>query len=391
MVGSLPNGEATTVVFAGGGSGGHLYPALAVAHELRSRLDSVRLVFLGTNRSVEHRILENVDCEFVPQELPGASSAPWRWPGMLMAFRRSTIRCRERFLALSPTLVVGTGGLASVPAIREARRQHISTAIFNPDAIPGRANRHLAASADVVFVQWQETVSQFSGDTRVEVTGCPVRSTFNRADRAAGVARFGLDPDLKTLLVTGASQGARSVNEAVVEIADRILSCHGWQILHLTGESDHTTVRDKYKDRSLRVVVLDYTDDMPDALAAADLVVARAGASTLAELTAVGRASVLMPYPFHRDEHQTANARCLVRAGAARIVKDEVDAAVNGPALWTAIEPLLADDDARTAMGAAARSIGRGNAAPRIADRLIEIMATRQAALSGETVEGVRR
>jgi len=390
MVGSLTNGGPVTVVFAGGGSGGHIYPALAVAYELRSRLDSMRLVFLGTNRSVEHRILDGVDCEFVPQDLTGASSAPWRWPGMLWRIRQSTARCRERFRTLTPSVVIGTGGMASVPAIREAHRLGVPTALFNPDAVPGRANRHLCTRADVVFVQWEDTVAAFPAETRVEVTGCPVRASFNQANREKGFTRFKLDRNLKTLVITGASQGAHSVNEAVIEIADRVLRSVGWQILHLTGEADHPTVRQRYESLSLPAVAIDYTDDMADALALADLVVSRAGASTLAELTAVGRASVLMPYPYHRDEHQTANARCLVRAGAARIVKDNVDVEVNAPALWAALEPLLSDDHARTAMADAAHRIGRGNAALRIADSLIELMTARQAARSGETMETVR-
>lgn len=379
--------DTPTVVFAGGGSGGHLYPALAVAHELGAKVSGLRTVFMGTDRFIEHRILDHAECEFVAQELPGLSPIPWRWPGLVLAYQRAAVRVRAYLNATRPSLVVGTGGLASVPAIRQARSLGIPTAILNPDAIPGRANRHLGPLVDLVCVQWEETRDHFPKARRLEVTGCPVREGFNHPNRESGIARFGLDPARKTLLVTGASQGARTVNEAVLGIAGMILGVEGWQLLHLTGAGDFETVRRAYAERSIAPFVLEYTDYMADALAAADLVIARAGASTLAELTAVGVASVLMPYPHHRDNHQTANARCLVRAGAARLVADEIDAELNARKLWEAVEPLLRDDATRQSMAWAAQSMGRGNAASSVAETLIELMSGCEGARPRETME----
>jgi len=364
---------APLIAFAGGGTGGHLYPALAIADALRQRVPNVRFVFFGTQRRIDDRILAREDCEVVSQVLPPLSRLPWRWPKVYLGFRHSSQTCRSRFDMDPPMVVIGTGGLASVPAVREAVHAGIPTAILNPDALPGKANRRLATLVDVVFAQWEDTALHLPARAKVVVSGCPVRPEFNRADRAGGILRFGLDPRLKTLLVTGASQGAKTINEAVVAQLGFLESRPGWQILHLTGETDHDEVRRGYEGRPIKRVVAPYTDHMADALAAADLVISRAGASTLAEITALGRPSILMPYPYDKHQHQMGNARCLARASAARIVRDAVEPTMNGPALRQALEPLMADDDQRASMAAAARRIGRGHAASDIAEHLLRI------------------
>lgn len=375
------------IAFAGGGTGGHLYPAIAIAAAIRRHVPNVRFVFFGTQRPIDDRILNRVDCDIVRQTLPALSSMPWRWPSIYLGLRRSSGLCRARFEVDPPAVVIGTGGMASVPAVREAHRLGIPTAILNPDALPGRANRHLAGVADVVFAQWVDTVQHYPQGMDVRVVGCPIRPGFDPIERASGIARFGLRLDSKTLLVTGASQGARSINEAVVANLDLIESLPDWQILHLTGEKDHADTVAAYRSRSITAqsaqtplsvcarswCVQPYTDHMADALSAADLVISRAGASTLAEITAVGKPSILMPYPYHRDQHQFANAKCLARVSAARIVRDAIDPAINGPALRGVLEELLTGDVAREVMSAAARSMGRGNAAGDIAEQVLRL------------------
>ena len=374
--------------FAGGGSGGHLYPALAVCDAIRSRLPDARFVFFATNRPVDRKILEAHGKDFVAQELPAFSMMPWRWPGVMTAVRRAGQLCRERFDEDPPALVLGSGGLACLPPVREAQRRGVPTAILNPDAIPGRANRFLAGSVSVVLVQWEETLVHLPGRASGEVTGCPIRPEFNGTDRLRGLERFQLNPERRTLLITGASQGARTVNTAAMANKDTIGAVPGWQVLHLTGEADYDMVRAGYKDATFPVKVLSYTEFMADAIAAADLVVSRAGASTLAEITAVGRASILMPYPFHRDQHQMSNARCLVRQSAARLVRDQVEAEPNAAALGDALRALMSDDPLRESMAAASRRMGRGNAAHAIAQRLLDLASRRVSGTpSTETVE----
>jgi UDP-N-acetylglucosamine--N-acetylmuramyl-(pentapeptide) pyrophosphoryl-undecaprenol N-acetylglucosamine transferase len=274
--------------------------------------------------------------------------------------------------------------MASVPAVLTAIREGIPTAILNPDALPGRANRYLAPRVDAVFAQWDLTKSRLSR-ANVVVTGCPVRSAFLAADRTAGIARFGLDSARRTLLVTGASQGARTINDAILANSDFLSRIDGWQILHLTGESDYQRVQSGYCERKVQAAVISYTDHMAEALAAADVVVSRAGASTLAELTALGRASILMPYPYHRDQHQMANARCLEEHGAAMVVKDTTNVTTNAPALATALNAVLTDRAARETMAQAAAGLGRPNAADSIAGFAL------QGSRNGMSVAGVQR
>ena len=361
------------IVFAGGGTGGHLFPALAIADALRRRLPDARFVFFATQRPIDRHILLHAGCNLVQQTLPTINRAPWHWLRIYRGYRQSSLLCRSRFESDRPAVVIGTGGLGSVPAVRQATRAGIPVALLNPDSVPGRANRYLASSADVVFVQWEEAIRHFPGSARVVVSGCPVRPEFNEVGREAGLARFGLDANRKTLLVTGASQGAQTINEVVVSNLALLESHDDWQVIHLTGDPAYEEVRAAYAGRSIRVSVLPFTEHMAEALGAADLVIARAGASTLAEITAVGRASVLMPYPYHKDQHQLANARCLVRASAARIVHDKVDPTENGPALREVLGQLMSDDEQRGFMAAAARRLGRGHAAVQIAGHIVEL------------------
>lgn len=387
MVMQSPPQGGPLVVFAGGGTGGHLYPALSIVDAIRRLDPQARFLFVGTDRPIDRRILGPAGCDLIEQSLKPIHPAPWRWPGIYRGLRRSRLHVRERFRADRPAVVVGTGGLSSIPAVREAARTGIPVALLNPDALPGRANRYLSALADVAFVQWSPTKEHLPKCPLVLVSGCAVRPAFNVADRASGVARFGLDASRRTLLVTGASQGARTINQAVIANAALLGSKPDWQVLHITGEPDHDSVRAAYAEGSIDAIVMSFTEHMADALAACDLVVARSGASTLAEITAVGRASVLMPYPFHRDRHQLANARCLVRASAARIVHDRVDVERNAPALRAVLDSLMDDDPARTAMAGAARRLGNGQAAAEIAHRILKLASGEVGAGVCESVE----
>ncbi|UCG17002.1 MAG: UDP-N-acetylglucosamine--N-acetylmuramyl-(pentapeptide) pyrophosphoryl-undecaprenol N-acetylglucosamine transferase [Phycisphaerales bacterium] len=365
---------APLVVFAGGGTGGHLFPPLAVASALRLRVPDVRFAFLGTDRAIDRRILDGSDCQLIPQPVqPLRARSPWTYPGFLAAWIAARRRCRSYFAATQPVVVVGTGGFASGPGVVEARRAGIPTALINPDVIPGRANRYLASRADMIFAQWDEAAAYFGNHPAVKITGCPVRPEFQGASRQAGLSRFGLDDRRKTLLVTGASQGARSLNNAVLAILDDLTSIDGWQLLLITGATDQDRVSRAWASRVVVGAVVPFTEHMADALAAADLVVARAGGSTLAEITALGRPSVLMPYPHHRDRHQEANARVLETRGAAKTVEDKTDSRENAASLRRVLVHLMTDDALRTRMAEEARRLGRKDAAGVIASEIIDL------------------
>ncbi len=367
------------IAFAGGGSGGHLYPVLAVAEELATRIPGLKFVFFATDRPVDGSILSDHETEFIRQPVQPMPRSPLQLAGFLSGWRKSRTLCRRLLQESRPLAVLGSGGYASAPAIREARRAAIPAALLNPDAIPGKANRHLGNRVDAIFAQWEETRAYFNGDAVVHVTGCPVRPEFKLPDSRAGIEHFGLDPEKRVLLVTGASQGAHSVNEAMLAAAGSLSEdgiWQDWQVIHLTGHRDEAFVQSGYDRLGLSARVVGYTKHMAAALSAADLVVARAGASTLAEITAIGKPSILMPYPYHRDQHQVNNARVLVKQGAARMVLDQVDVQKNGPALSDTLRTLMQDSTELSRMDASAGRMGTANAAVAIADRVLDLVET---------------
>jgi UDP-N-acetylglucosamine--N-acetylmuramyl-(pentapeptide) pyrophosphoryl-undecaprenol N-acetylglucosamine transferase len=316
--------------------------------------------------------------------------------------------------------VLGLGGYAAGPAVVAARRLGVRTAILNPDAIPGSANRRLAAYADVVVLQWDVSRRHFPPPVRCETLGCPIRGAFAgvltsprpsigghgdpsigghggpphlRGDdppmssgaglraresysgasepaqsAASARAHFELATERPVLVVTGASQGARTVNQAVQAVWPALSAEHPeWQLLHLTGTADEAAARRAYEAAGAAARVAAFTHEMHLALAAADVVVSRAGASTLAELTALGKPSILMPYPYHRDRHQHANGQVLVDAGAAVMLEDHREASVNRGPLLEALRRLMGDAGLRHDMRKSALALGRPDAARAVA------------------------
>jgi UDP-N-acetylglucosamine--N-acetylmuramyl-(pentapeptide) pyrophosphoryl-undecaprenol N-acetylglucosamine transferase len=350
-------------VFAGGGTGGHLFPGLAVAAALRRRDPAARITFFTTNRPLDRDLLGPTGYEQIEQGVRPFTLHPLRIPGFLVAWRKSVAAARAYLQAQRPRAVLGLGGYAAGPPVVAARALGIRAAILNPDAIPGRANRHLARHADLVVMQWEASRAYFPAGVNCRTLGCPIRAEFATADRTAGRRRFELSPDGPVLLVTGASQGARTINDAVLHIWPAFSAAHPeWQLLHLTGPAAEAEVAAAYAAAQAPARVLSFCKEMWLALAAADVVIGRAGASTLAELTALGKPSILLPYPYHRDRHQHANAQVLVDAGAAVLLEDRLSADENAGPLRAALEQ-LARPDARLRMASAARGLGCGDAA----------------------------
>ncbi len=376
------DGRSHWFVFAGGGTGGHLFPALSVAEALRRRDVPIDVSFCCTQRPIDKQLLGAAGIEAIPLTVQPFSTRPWHWPQFWLRWRESVSLCRRMFERRRPAAVVGAGGYASGPPVHAAMKLGIPTFLLNPDAVPGRANRYLAGRTGLtgVFVQWPVTSRYLPSDAPIQVVGCPVRPAFRaarQADRRAVLESFGLDPALRTLLVTGASQGARSINDAMMLLAER-LDWTGWQVLHLAGQGDAERVADAYSrlaggsaSATLKSRVLPFTDQMAEAMVACDLIVSRAGASTLAEIQAVGRPSILLPYPYHRDQHQGHNGMVLVEAGAAVLVDDAKDGAINADRLGPVMAQLMADDARRTRMGQCAMTLDRPDSAQAIAAGLL--------------------
>lgn len=365
-----------TYIFAGGGTGGHLYPGLAVAAALRRMQPDAGITFLTTTRRLDRELLSRTDYEQIEQGVRPLSMRPWHWPGFWLAWRSSVRRAKHLLRERPVRAVLGLGGYAAGPAVVAAAALGIRTAILNPDAVPGRANRFLARRVALVIQQWDVSQSYLPAGAQCRTLGCPIRAEFAAAAQSPatfadqGRRRFDLAANRRVLLVTGASQGARSINETVQRVWPGFLRNHPeWQLLHLTGPPDEAAARRAYESAGAprdSVRVVGFAHEMWLAISAADAVVSRAGASTLAELTALGKPSILLPYPYHRDQHQMANARVLAEAGAAMIVEDRKDAARNEAPLSAALNEMTRTS-VRESMARAARRLSKPGAAEDVA------------------------
>jgi UDP-N-acetylglucosamine--N-acetylmuramyl-(pentapeptide) pyrophosphoryl-undecaprenol N-acetylglucosamine transferase len=367
--------ERGTILLAGGGTGGHLYPGISVAQALAEACPELAPLFLCTNREIDAVILKPTGFQFMVQPIV----PPQRNIGGLLRFWRSWRETkdlvRQVFSSTQPRAVLGLGGYAAGVAVKLAALSGLPAAILNPDVIPGRANQYLMKYVSAVCCQFEATSAHVSREHRpkLRLTGCPVRREFAMPrERAQAAARLGLHPNLLTLVITGASQGAATVNEAVLAVVSS-LKLHGWQILHLAGRDHAGSVAQAYRERALPATVIDFTPEMADVWAVADLAVSRAGASTCAELTVCGVPSILMPYPYHKDMHQRANASVLADAGAAVLLDDQKDARRNAERLRPVLEGLLYDAGRRAEMAAAARALGRPDAARSVVEVLKEL------------------
>ncbi len=369
----------TTIFLAGGGTGGHLYPGVAVAEALRDVIPGARPVFFCTAREIDRVILKPTGFEFIVQPIvPPVKTVP----GLIRFWRgwRETKELVKRELrARRPAAIIGLGGYAAGVAVQLAANKNVPAALLNQDAIPGKANQYLLKYAAAVCCQFASTAGHVPSEHRAKLrmTGCPIRADIaQRPSREQAVARLGLDPMLRTLVITGASQGAQTVNEGTLA-ALKSMKLQGWQVLHLAGRDHADAVRAGYRDANLEARVIDFTPAMADVWSAADLAVSRSGASSCAELTACGVPSILMPYPFHKDMHQRANGAELASAGAAILLEDARATRPNAERLRPVLESLMHDSNRRGAMATAAKALGRPDAARAVANVVAELIGAR--------------
>jgi len=358
-------------VMAGGGTGGHLAPGLALADELRRRLPGARVVFVGTGRPLEEHLVPRAGFELLvlpAPRRPRSAAQALRFPFSLWrSFRRAAAVLRD----LKPDVVVGLGGYGSFPTVVAARRLHVPVVLLEQNSIPGRANRWLSRLAREVYVQFESARHLLHFKDRVHVLGNPLRRGIAEGSRQAACEKFSLDSRLKTLLILGGSQGASPINRAVCDALPVLAASGLLQVVHQTGLRDFWWVASRYRELGVKSHVSAFIEEIPDALALADLIVARSGATTLAEIAAVGRPSVLVPYPHAADNHQYLNARTFEAAGAALL---RADSQLDGPALASLVMDLMADDPRRDAMAHASRALARPHATSDVCDRILALL-----------------
>jgi UDP-N-acetylglucosamine--N-acetylmuramyl-(pentapeptide) pyrophosphoryl-undecaprenol N-acetylglucosamine transferase len=357
--------ESLRVLIAGGGTGGHVIPALAVARELKKKY-SAKVVFVGTARGLETRLVPEAEFSLRLIEVGQLNNVSLMTRvRTVLALPKSLFDCRAMIKELRPGAVFGVGGYASGPAMAAALWMGVPTMAFEPNAMPGMANRLVGKHVQAAAVNFPDAAKWFRN---CEVTGIPVRPEFFAVRDAAPSAT-------PRLLVFGGSQGARILNTHVPKVAKKLLeTVPGLSILHQSGGKNLEATQSAYAASGAdltRVEVLPFIDDMPARFAEASLVMARSGASTVAELAAAGKPSLLVPFAAAADAHQKRNAEAMVAAGAA-VMLEEAEL-VEAGRLLTALIGLLQDQGRLKAMGAAARLQAHPDAAERIADRLAEL------------------
>ncbi|HTU99856.1 MAG TPA: undecaprenyldiphospho-muramoylpentapeptide beta-N-acetylglucosaminyltransferase [Luteitalea sp.] len=361
---ALDAGRPRHVVIAGGGTGGHLFPGIAVAHALQKRDPRTQVTFVGTAKGIEARIVpqEGFQLDLIRSAgLKGKSAgAVARGVGLLPL---SALDAWQVLSRRKPDLVIGVGGYSSGPLVALAATRGIPTLLLEQNATPGLTNRWLARLVDAAGVTYEASLRYFHGHGFV--SGNPVREAF---------LAIGPRPatDSRRVLVFGGSQGAHAINQAMVAAAAHIREIPGTcSVVHQTGARDLEAVTEAYAAAGVQADVRPFIADMPQQMADADVVVCRAGATTLAELTAAGRAAILIPFPQATDDHQRANARTIEAAGAA-VMLEEKD--LTGEKLAAEITALLGDDERRQAMALRARGLARPDAADVIATRAEALM-----------------
>ena len=358
------------VVVAGGGTGGHLYPGIAVARELLRREPGAEISFAGTARGIESRVIPREGFALdVLRSVGLRGASPMAYARGLALIPLGLLDAWQILSRRRPDVVIGVGGYSSGPVVLAAVLRRIPTLLLEQNAVPGLTNRTLARFVDAAAVTFAETVTYFG--RRGFVTGNPVRAEFLESSVEADGDGSGADQGAPRVLIFGGSQGAHAINVAMVEAAPK-LAAHrgGLAITHQTGDRDLEFVRDGYRRTGLEARVEPFLFTMDREIKRADVIVCRAGATTLAELTAAGKPAVLIPLPTAADDHQRKNAEVLARAGAAELLEQR---SLSGDALAGRILLLANDPARREAMGRAAKALARPDAARAIADKVLAL------------------
>jgi UDP-N-acetylglucosamine--N-acetylmuramyl-(pentapeptide) pyrophosphoryl-undecaprenol N-acetylglucosamine transferase len=358
-----------SVIIAGGGTGGHIYPGIAIAQEFKRRDADTHIVFVGTAKGLESKIIprEGFNLELIEVAALKRVGFINRIKSLLL-LPKSFFTARSLIKQIKPDVVIGVGGYASGPVVLTAALMGVPTLIAEQNALPGLTNRVLSRFVKAAAISFDEA-EKFFGD-KAELTGNPVRAEFFDVP-VKGPKREG---DVVHVLVTGGSQGARAINEAVTgalpwlaEERDRL------SFTHQTGENDFYRVRDAFEKSDLKAEVKPFIEKMVDEFKLADLVICRAGATTVAELAAAGKPAILVPFPFAADDHQRKNAEAIERAGAGVMI---LQAELTPERLAKELLWLVHDPQKLGRMAEASKRLGHPGAAARVVDLAVKIMAS---------------
>jgi UDP-N-acetylglucosamine--N-acetylmuramyl-(pentapeptide) pyrophosphoryl-undecaprenol N-acetylglucosamine transferase len=354
------------VIIAGGGTGGHLFPGLAIAEEFKSRDSSIEIIFVGTEYGIEARVVprEGYPIMFLSAEkLVGVSI-----PKKILATMKTLLSIIESYRIIkkvNPNIVIGVGGYASGAIMLTAFLFSIPTMVLEQNSIPGLTNKILGRFVNTVCITYQESISYFP-KAKTFLTGNPIRMQVLKGNIEVAYRLFSLEKGLFTIFAFGGSSGAKIINLALVDALNYLYDLKDKiQFLHQTGLRDYENIREAYRKSGLKGTVTPFIYQMGEAYAVADLVISRAGATTLAELTALGKPAILIPYPYAAGKHQELNARKLSEMGAARMI---LDSELRGESLANHIRQLYMNESLRKEMQKNSKAVGRPEACERVVD-----------------------
>ena len=367
------------IIVSGGGTGGHIYPAITLINTIKEKCPEAEFLYVGTRQGLEADIVPKEGLPFATVDLQGferrLTPKNFLRAGKAVAAVAKAAKLVRDF---RPDAVIGTGGYVCGPVLMAASLMKIPTLIQEQNVLPGITNKILARFVTRIATGAEAALKAFPQDKAV-FTGNPIRREVMAAERQEGAAAFGFDPAKKTVLISGGSRGARAINRAMVQVLAEAAKDSSVQYLHVTGKNEYEDIMGRLAEAGLgelpdHIKVMPYLYNMPQAQAMADLAVFRAGATGLSELTARGIPAVLVPYPYAAENHQEFNARALEQAGAAVVILNKD---LTSELLGSTLKELLADGQRLKKMAAASKAMGRPQAADEIADMVLKLAQAR--------------
>ncbi len=361
------------IIVSGGGTGGHIYPAITLINNIKKLVPDAEFLYVGTKRGLEADIIPREHIPFVTLDIQGLERH--LTPHNLVVLGKAlkgVAKAHSIVRDFKPDAAVGTGGYVCGPILMAAALMGVPSLIQEQNAIPGITNKILSRFVDKIAVGYRRAQKFFPADKAV-FTGNPIRDDILSSTRDEGLMEFSLDMKKKTILISGGSRGAHSINKAMLDVHAHFAGNYRVQLMHVTGKNEYDFVIKGLKDKGIDIDKVDnlfvypYLYDMPKAMAAADIAVSRAGATSLAELTARGVPSVLIPYPYAAENHQEFNARELEKQGAAKVI---LNSELTGERLIAALEDMLSSETRLLNMAEASCNMGKPGAAMTIAEMI---------------------